>query len=119
LNERTINLEEVVGRQVLLMLKPDAFSQLKIEGLNSPKFYATVSGYDSFGVWVKDERYCITPAYDSEGNFIPATERREECHVAHILIQWSFILSMIYIPGRQGVTGVPDDEARMGFLGRH
>ena len=112
----TMTVEELVGRQVMVVLKPEAFKSLDIQGLSSPRFYATISGFDSFGIWVEDDSYSITAAYDEDGNFIPAPKRKEVAYHAHILIQWAYIQSMIYIPGRQGVRVGAEEESRIGFI---
>lgn len=115
-NGKMINVDELVGRQVLMMLKPEAFKSLDIQGLSSPKFYATISGFDSFGIWIEDQGFGITAAYDEDGKFIPAPKRKEKVYRAHVLIQWAFIQSMIYIPDRQGMPGAAEDESRIGFI---
>ncbi|MCD6119142.1 hypothetical protein J7K50_04825 [bacterium] len=116
MNEDQMNMENLIGKQVMLTLHPDAFKSLDIGGLDSPKFYATVSGFDGFGLWIEDTSFCVTPAYDLDGKYIPAADRKEECYKAHILILWSYIQTMIYIPARQGILADADEEGRIGFI---
>lgn len=113
-----MTIDDIVGKQVMMLLKPDAFKLLDIKGFESHKFYATISGVDNFGVWIEDDSFCITPAYDMDGNFIPASERKEACYNAHILVQWQFIVSLIYLPERQGLHPAMEEEGRIGFIER-
>ncbi len=115
MNEVKISLDQMIGKQVQLVLHTEAFKNLNV-GLESQRFYAAISGLDGFGMWIVDPAYTITPSYDSNGRYIPAPERKEERYNAHILILWSYIQTVIYIPERQGVPAGADEEGRIGFI---
>jgi len=93
-----INLDSFVGSRVQIVLNNEAYSTLNLQGIPGPKFYAKILGYDSIGLWIENPHYCITPAYDAEGNYIPPEQRKEECHQAAVLILWGYIQSIIAFP---------------------
>lgn len=115
MNDSKINLEQLIGKQVQLVLHTEAFKNLSV-GFGSQRFYATISGLDGFGLWIQDPDYTVTPSHDSNGRFLPAAERKEETYNAHILLLWSYIQTIIYIPDRQGVPPGTDEEGRIGFI---
>ena len=53
---------------------------------------------------------------DDNGAIIPPDRRQLEEHVAHVLIPWGNIRSVVYFPTRQGFDTAEDEEA--SALGR-
>lgn len=108
------NMEDCLGRRVRIVLYKEAFGQIEIEGITSQKFYARVLGYDSIGLWLENPNYCIMPAYDPGGNYIPPDERKEECHRSAFLLPWRVVQSVIAFPDVEEVT--PEEEEELiGF----
>jgi hypothetical protein len=118
MTDAQMNMERLIGAQVLLILQPDAFKALDIDGVTGPRFYANVSGFDGFGLWVEDPDFTITPAYDSSGNYIPAQDRKDETHKAHVLILWSYIQSIIYFPDKRRLPSLSQEDGHIGFIPR-
>jgi|GEM_PF-81179 len=112
--KENFNMEDCLGQRVRVVLYTEAFGQLQIEGVTSPKFYARVLGYDSLGLWLENPNYIIMPAYDAEGNYIPPDQRKEECHRTAFLLPWRLIQSVVAFPDTEDVT--PEDEEELiGF----
>lgn len=118
MTDNQMNMERLVGKQVLLILQPEAFKALDIDGVTGPRFYANVSGFDGFGLWIEDSDFTITPSYDSNGEIIPAVQRKVETHRAHFLILWSYIQSIIHFPERPGLPSLAQEDGRIGFIPR-
>jgi|SRR3990172_12564800 len=118
MTDAQMNMERLIGKQVLLVLQPEAFKTLDIDGVTGPRFYATISGIDAFGLWVEEPDFRITPAYDSNGKYIPAQDRKDEMHKAHFLILWSYVQSIIFFPDRPGMPSMAQEDGRIGFIPR-
>lgn len=125
--ETNLNIDSFIGHRVQITLSNQAYSLLDGLGITSPKFYANILGYDSIGIWVENPHYCITPAYDAEGNYIPPEKRKEECHRAALLILWSYIVSIVAFPDVEefmpeepehviGFSAVREKERELGEL---
>jgi len=114
LGDENFNMEDCLGRRVRIILYKEAFAQLTIDGVNAPQFYARVQGYDSLGLWLENPTFCIMPAYDADGKYIPPGERQEECHRAVFLLPWRVVQSVIAFPDIEEVT--PEEEEELiGF----
>ncbi|OPX23610.1 MAG: hypothetical protein B1H03_01080 [Planctomycetales bacterium 4484_113] len=112
--KENFNMEDCLGRRVRVVLHKEAFGQLQIEGVTSPKFYARVLGFDSIGLWLENPNYRIMPSYDSDGKYIPPEQRKEECHRSAFLLPWPLIQSVIAFPDIEEVT--PEEEEELiGF----
>jgi hypothetical protein len=109
-----LTMEDVVGAKVLLQLHPQAYEMLALQGIDSEKFIARVAGVDGFGLWIENPNYCTVPVFDDNGEYIPPENRAEVCYRAVILIQWSFLQTVIQFPERASFrAGV--DEQEIGF----
>jgi hypothetical protein len=109
-----LTMENVVGGKVLLQLHPQAYEMLALQGVDSEKFIAKVVGVDGFGLWIENPNYCTVPVYDDNGEYIPPEKRSEVCYRAVVLIQWSFVQTIIQFPDRESFrAGV--DEQEIGF----
>ena len=53
---------------------------------------------------------------DDTGAIIPPSRRQLEEHLAHVLLPWGNIRSVVYFPTREGFDAVEDEEA--SALGR-
>jgi hypothetical protein len=113
--DKPTTLESIVGSTVLVSLSPEAYQALDLQGVDTHKFYAKVVGFDQIGLWVKNPSYISVPTHNLDGTLIPVEERKAETHVAHILIQWSAILTIAYFPGRVGFA--PSE--RVSSIGFH
>ncbi len=112
--DEKFDLDDCIGSRVQIVLNKQSFASLNIPGINSPKFYARVLGYDSLGLWIENPHYCVTPAYDAEGNYIPPEQRKEECHRVAILLLWPFVHTIIAFPDVEEF--MPEEpEALIGF----
>ena len=71
---------------------------------------------DSIGLWIENPKLETTRVRDNHGAIIPPDRRHLEEHVAHVLIPWGNIRSVVYFPTRQGFDTAEDEEA--SALGR-
>jgi hypothetical protein len=95
-----VTMENVVGTRVLIHLQPEAFEVLDVQGIEDRHFVARVLGFDTFGLWVENPNYCITPVYTDEGEYILPEQRGEVCHRAVVLLQWGYIQTILQFPDR-------------------
>ena len=110
-------MEHVVGNKALIVLHKQAYDLLNIQGIDSEKFVARVTGVDTFGLWIENPNYTTTPVYSDDGEYIPPEEREEQSHRAVMLLQWSFIQTIMQFPDRQAFHG-GEDESEIGFRPR-
>ena len=99
---------ELVGRQVMIHMHTQAFSDLNIQGFQSPRFRAVVLGLDNLGLWIEHPEYRIMPVYDDEGKYIPPGDRQEEIHRAAVLLFWGTIKTIIFFPDKEAVVPTED-----------
>ena len=109
-----ITMEHVIGNKVLIVLHKQAYDLLSIQGIDSEKFVARVTGVDNFGMWIENPNYTTTPVYTDEGEYIPPEDRREVTYCAVMLLQWSFIQTILQFPDRPAYRGGAD-EGEIGF----
>lgn len=103
-----ITIEDLVGRQVLIIMHQAAFTDLAIQGFESPRFRAVVLGMDNLGLWIEHPDYKLTLVYDDEGNYIPPQARKEISYRAAVLILWGAIKTIVFFPDQEAV--VPSEE---------
>jgi hypothetical protein len=109
-----VTIDDAVNKTVMLII----FSSdgLEAAGIKEKKFYAKIVGRDSIGLWIENPKLETTRVRDDNGAIIPLDRRQMEEHVAHVLLPWGNIRSVVYFPMRQGFDTVEDEEA--GALGR-
>jgi hypothetical protein len=111
---KAMTMEDLVGARVLIHLHPELFQALDVQGIEERQFVARVLGIDGFGVWVENPRYCTTPTYSDEGDYIEIADRKEICHRAAVLLQWSYIQTILHFPDRL-TFGATLGESEIGF----
>ncbi len=105
-----MNIGEVVGSKVMVLLHSSkGLSKL---GLDETCAYCRVVGFDNIGLWVENPSYEETPIRDSQGNLIPQAERRPQRYVAHIMIPWGNVRSIVAFPGREKEAELESEEVR-------
>lgn len=115
MTDKPTTLETLIGSTVLVSLSQQAYQMLDLQGVDTHKFYAKVVGFDQLGLWIENPMYITVPTHTLEGDLIRVEQRKAETHVAHILIQWSAIMTIAYFPGRVGFA--PSE--RVGTIGFH
>ena len=103
-----ISIEDLIGRQVMVHMHPQAFTELNIQGFQSPRFRAVVLGLDNLGLWIEHPEYKIMPVYDDSGEYIPPGERKEITYRAAILLKWSTIKTLVFFPDMEAVVPTED-----------
>ena len=109
-----ITMEHVVGNKIVVILHKQAYDMLDIQGIDSEKFVARAAGVDTFGLWIENPNFTTVPVYDDNDEYIPPEKRTEVTHRAIVLLQWSFIKSIMQFPDRPAYRGSVD-EAEIGF----
>lgn len=113
-----ITIEDLIGRQILINMHQAAFTDLAIQGFESPRFRAVVLGLDNLGLWIEHPDYKLTFVYDDEGKYIPPQERKEVSYRAAILILWGAIKTIVFFPDQEAI--LPSDEVPViGFSRVH
>jgi len=109
-----MTIDEAVNKTVMLII----FSSDGMEsvGIKEKTFYAKIVGRDSIGLWIENPKFETTRVRDENGTIIPPERRQLEKHVAHVLIPWGNLRSVVFFPARQGFDNVEDEEA--SALGR-
>jgi hypothetical protein len=109
-----MTIDEIINKIALFIL----FNHEGLEsaGIKERKFYAKVVGRDSIGIWIENPKLETTRMRDEQGYIIPPEQRKHEEHVAHILIPWGNIRSVVHFPLRKGGEALEDEEAKS--LGR-
>lgn len=111
---KPVTMEDLVGTRVLIHLHREAFEFLDVQGIDDPQFVARVLGFDSFGLWVENPRFCITPIYTDDGAYIPPEQRAEVCYRAIVLLQWAYIETILQFPDRP-TFGTSLNASEIGF----
>lgn len=109
-----VTMENVVGTRVLIHLQPEAFEVLDVQGIEDRHFVARVLGFDTFGLWIENPNYCITPVYTDDGDYIAPEQRAEICHRAVVLLQWGYIQTILQFPDRP-TYGATLNTSEIGF----
>jgi len=108
------NMENVIGKKVIIQLHRQAYEMLDLQGIESEKFVALVSGVDTFGLWIENPHFTTVPVYTDEGEYIPPEDRKEVVHRAIVLLQWPYIQTVLQFPERTSFQG-SEDEVEIGF----
>jgi len=103
-----VSIDDLVGRQVMVHMHAQAFTDLNIQGFQTPRFRAVVLGMDNLGLWIEHPEYKIMPVYDDEGEYIPPGERKEIVHRAAILLLWATIKTIVFFPDMEAVVPTED-----------
>jgi hypothetical protein len=105
-----MTIDDAVNKTVMLMI----FNHegLEAAGIKEKKFYAKIVGRDSIGLWIENPKLETTRLRDDRGNLIPPKLRHIEEYMAHVLIPWGNIRSVVHFPTRQGIDAAEDEEAR-------
>lgn len=103
-----ITAEDLVGRQIMIHMHTPAFTDLNLQGFQSPRFRAVVLGLDNLGLWIEHPEYKIMPVYDDEGEYIPPGERKDEIHRAAILLFWGTIKTIVFFPDKEAILPTED-----------
>ncbi|MCD6282566.1 hypothetical protein J7J84_03025 [bacterium] len=103
-----VSIDDLVGRQVMVHMHAQAFTDLNIQGFQAPRFRAVVLGMDNLGLWIEHPEYKIMPVYDDEGEYIPPGERKEIVHRAAILLLWATIKTIVFFPDMEAVVPTED-----------
>ena len=94
-----MNISDVIGRKVMVLVhSPKGFEKL---GIDADSKYCRVVGFDNIGLWVENPAYEETPIRDADGKLIPPDEREPKHYLAHILIPWGNVRSVVYFPERE------------------
>ena len=109
-----MTIDDAVNNTVLLII----FSSdgLEAAGIKEKKFYAKIVGRDSIGLWIENPKLETTRVRNENGTIIPPDQRQLEEHVAHVLLPWGNIRSVVFFPTREGFDTAVDEEA--SALGR-
>jgi hypothetical protein len=109
-----VTIDDAVNKTVMLII----FSSegLEAAGIKEKKFYAKIVGRDSIGLWIENPKLETTRVRNDNGAIIPPDRRQLEEHVAHVLIPWGNIRSVVHFPNREGFDTAVDEEA--SALGR-
>ncbi len=103
-----VSIEDLVGRQIMVHMHAQAFSDLNIQGFQAPRFRAVVLGMDNLGLWIEHPEYKIMPVYDENGEYIPPGDREEVVHRAAILLMWATIKTLVFFPDLEAVVPTED-----------
>jgi hypothetical protein len=109
-----MTIDEAINKTVMLII----FSSegLEAAGIKEKKFYAKIVGRDSIGLWIENPKVETTRVRDDNGAIIPPSRRQLEEHLAHVLLPWGNIRSVVHFPAREGFDSAEDEEA--SALGR-
>jgi hypothetical protein len=105
-----MNIGDIIGRKVMILLH--SAKGLQSLGIDETNKYCTVVGHDHIGLWVENPSYEETPIRDAEGKLIPPSGRTPQHYVAHILIPWSNVRSVVYFPERAREAALESEEVR-------
>lgn len=103
-----VSIDDLVGRQVMVHMHAQAFTDLNLQGFQAPRFRAVVLGMDNLGLWIEHPEYKMMPVYNDAGEYIPPGERQEVVHRAAILLMWSTIKTIVFFPELDAVLPTED-----------
>lgn len=113
-SRQPITMENVIGNKVLIHLHRQAYEMLSLQGVDSEKFIARVSGVDGFGLWIENPNYTTIPVYDDGGEYIVPERRSPVTHRAVVLLLWPYIQTILQFPDRTSFMG-SIEESEIGF----
>lgn len=94
-----MNISDIIGRKVMVLFHSS--KGLEPLGIDDKTKYCRVVGFDNVGLWVENPAYEETPLRNAEGALIPPESRELKRYVAHILIPWSNVRSVVHFPNRE------------------
>jgi hypothetical protein len=94
-----MNISDVIGRKVMVLFH--SAQGLEKLGIDDTSKYCRVIGFDNVGIWIENPHYEETPLRDADGNLIPPEQRQPTAYVAHILIPWGNVRSVVHFPDRE------------------
>jgi len=103
-----VSIDDLVGRQVMVHMHTQAFTDLNIQGFQAPRFRAVILGMDNLGLWIEHPEYKIMPVYGDKGEYIPPGERKEVVHRAAILLMWATIKTVVFFPDQEAILPTED-----------
>ena len=95
-----MNISDVIGNKVMVLFHSS--KGLEKLGIDGDAKYCRVVGFDNVGIWVENPSYEETPLRDEDGKLIPPEEREPKSYLAHILIPWGNVRSVVHFPDREG-----------------
>ena len=95
-----MDIDRVINDRVMLILRE--VDGLRAAGLQEQNFYAKVVGRDHIGLWIENPKFEIVRMRGEDGTIIPLEKRTKEEYVAHILIPWGNVRSIVHFPQREG-----------------
>jgi hypothetical protein len=105
-----MNISDAVGKKVMILFhSPKGLERL---GIDDRTKYCRMVGFDNVGVWVENPAYEETPMRDDAGELLPPEQRERHRYVAHILIPWSNVRSIVHFPGREKEKELESEEVR-------
>ena len=105
-----MTIDETINKTVMFMLFN--YEGLEPAGIKERRFYAKVVGRDSIGLWIENPKLETTRVRDDKGVIITPEHRHHEEHVAHVLIPWGNIRSLVHFPQRKDFDHIEDEEAK-------
>ncbi len=95
-----MNISDAIGRKVMVLFQSS--KGLEKLGIDDDSKYCRIVGFDNVGIWVENPGYEETPLREPDGTLIPPEERQPKRYLAHILIPWGNIRSVVHFPDREG-----------------
>ena len=94
-----MNISDVIGKKVMVLV--NSSKGLEPLGIDAKSKYCRVVGFDNIGLWVENPAYEETPLRKDDGKLIPVDEREPQRYLAHILLPWGNVRSVVYFPERE------------------
>jgi hypothetical protein len=108
--ENGMTIDDIINKTVMLMIfHHEGF---EAAGIKEKKFYAKIVGRDSVGLWIENPKLETTRVRDENGTIIPPDQRKHEEYLAHVLIPWGNLRSIVHFPTRQSLDRFEDEEAK-------
>jgi hypothetical protein len=108
--ENGMTIDDIINKTVMLMIfHHEGF---EAAGIKEKKFYAKIVGRDSIGLWIENPHLETTRVRDENGVIIPPDQRKHEEHLAHVLIPWGNLRSIVHFPKRKSLDRFEDEEAK-------
>jgi len=105
-----MNIGDAVGRKVMVLFHSS--KGLESLGIDDLSKYCRIAGYDQVGLWIENPSYEETPLRDDAGVLIPPDQRKRETYLAHILIPWGNVRSIVFFPDRDAEGDLESEEVR-------
>ncbi len=105
-----MNINDAVGHKVMLLFH--SAKGLEPLGIDDASKYCRVVGYDNVGLWIENPTYAETPIRYPDGTPIPPGKRERKNYVAHILVPWGNVRSIVFFPGREAAEELESEEVR-------